>query len=89
MGYINAEELLPQELIELIQKYVDGTLIYIPRKPEHRLKWGTETTTRADLRIRNQQIYADYLVGTDISSLATKYYLSTKSIQRIIREQRT
>ena len=89
MGYRNAEELLPQELIELIQTYVDGTLIYIPRKPEHRLKWGTETTTKADLQIRNQQIYMDYLAGIDVATLSTKYYLAPKSIQRIIREQRT
>ena len=36
MGYIRAEEILPGEIIELIQEYVDGTNIYIPRKQEHR-----------------------------------------------------
>ena len=32
MSYIKAENVLPQELIEAIQQYVDGKLIYIPRK---------------------------------------------------------
>ena len=30
MSYIRAEHVLPQELIETIQQYVDGKLIYIP-----------------------------------------------------------
>ena len=32
MGYIKAETVLPVEIIELIQEYVDGKNIYIPRK---------------------------------------------------------
>ena len=32
MSYIKAENVLPQELIEAIQQYVDGKLIYIPCK---------------------------------------------------------
>ena len=40
MGYIRAEEILPIEVIELIQQYVDGENIYIPRKVAHRQEWG-------------------------------------------------
>ncbi len=29
MGYIKAEEILPVEIIELVQQYVDGESIYI------------------------------------------------------------
>lgn len=32
MGYIRAEEILPKEVVALIQQYVDGQTIYIPRK---------------------------------------------------------
>lgn len=32
MSYIKAEEILPKELLETIQQYVDGQLIYIPCK---------------------------------------------------------
>ena len=30
MSYISAEDVLPKELIETIQQYVDGKTIYIP-----------------------------------------------------------
>ena len=85
MGYIRAEEILPIEVIELIQKYVDGETIYIPRKPENRQAWGAGTQIKQELQMRNRQIYKDYLAGSKISELASKYYLSEKSIQRIIR----
>ena len=32
MGYIKAENVLPDEIIELIQNYIDGEYLYIPRK---------------------------------------------------------
>ena len=86
MGYIRAEEILPIEVIELIQQYVDGESIYIPRKSEHRQEWGAGTQIRQELLARNQQIYRDYLAGSKTLELACKYYLSEKSIQRILRE---
>lgn len=88
MGYIKAEDILPAEIIELIQQYVDGRNIYIPRKADNRQVWGTATTTKQELFSRNQSIYNDYVAGEKVSSLACKYYLSEKSIQRIIRKMR-
>ncbi|MCM1189153.1 MAG: CD3324 family protein [bacterium] len=85
MGYIRAEEILPVEVIELIQQYVDGGNIYIPRKAANRQAWGTGTQIRQELQMRNRQIYLEHLAGSKISELASKYYLSEKSIQRIIR----
>ncbi len=88
MGYIKAEEILPAEVIELIQQYVDGRTIYIPRKQNHRQEWGKSTKIKQELSVRNEQIYKDYRTGLKISELAEKYFLSEKSIQRIIRENR-
>ena len=88
MGYRKAEEILPIEIIELIQQYVDGESIYIPRKSPHRRAWGTGTQIKQELLMRNQQIYMDYLAGNKTSELACKYYLSKKSIQRILRIQK-
>lgn len=84
MGYIKAEEILPIEIIELIQQYVDGRNIYIPRKQDNRQEWGTKTSYRCELQNRNQLIYRDYLSGMTVYELAESYYLSEKSIQRII-----
>ncbi|MBD5545776.1 MAG: hypothetical protein HDR01_16425 [Lachnospiraceae bacterium] len=88
MGYIRAEEILPVEIIELIQKYVDGTNIYIPRKQENKQQWGAKTSYKYELQNRNQSIYRDYLSGMAICELAKDYYLSEKSIQRIIRQEK-
>ncbi len=86
MGYIRAEEILPVEVIELIQQYVDGEIIYIPRKSAHRQAWGAGTQIRQELSVRNRNIYGDYLAGSRTSELACKYFLSEKSIQRILKK---
>ena len=88
MGYLKAEEILPIEIIELIQQYVDGENIYIPRKSSHRQAWGTGTQIKQELLRRDRQIYEDYLVGSKTEELACKYLLSEKSIQRILRKMR-
>lgn len=85
MGYRKAEEVLPMEIIKLIQQYVDGENIYIPRKESNRQNWGSRTQIKQELNERNNRIYEDYNRGMRIAELAKKYYLSEKSIQRIIR----
>lgn len=88
MGYVRAEQILPEEIIHLIQQYVDGECIYIPRRLNERTEWGTKTGIRKDLETRNQDIYSDYEKGYSIEQLAYKYYLSEKSIQRIIYQMK-
>lgn len=88
MCYRRAEDILPMELIEMIQQYVDGENIYIPRKAESRREWGSSTRIREKLGQRNESICADLAAGMKVPELAEKYYLSEKSIQRIIREQK-
>ena len=88
MGYRRAETILPMEIIELIQQYVDGESIYIPRKLENKQQWGARTAIKQELSVRNQRIYMEYLAGVQVKVLAREYFLSEKSIQRIIRENR-
>ena len=38
MSYINAKDVLPNELISEIQKYVDGVNLYVPKIFEKRSK---------------------------------------------------
>lgn len=85
MSYIKAEDILPEEVIELIQQYVDGQSIYIPRKAENRRAWGCGTDYKAELRRRNKAIRHDHAQGIPIAELADKYHLSEKSIRRILR----
>lgn len=84
MNYKKAEDVLPQEVIELIQKYVDGQCIYIHRIENKRKSWGSDTDIRRELSERNRKIYYDFLSGMMVSELAARYFLSIKSIQRIV-----
>ena len=77
MKYIKAIDVLPKEVIEIIQEYIDGEYLYIPRKRE---KSGIKNS----LKIRNNEIYRKYLQGTPIYKLTKEYFLSEKSIRRII-----
>lgn len=88
MSYIRADKVLPIEIIELIQTYIDGENIYIPRKEDNKQTWGNGTRIRQELDERNSSIFADYQQGIQVSELAEKYYLSEKSIQRIILEKK-
>ena len=88
MGYRKAEQILPNEIIELIQNYVDGECIYIPRKENARRNWGENTNIRKELKERNLSIYLDYQGGMKETQIAEKYFLSVKSIQRIIGQMK-
>ena len=86
MSYMNAEEVLPKVLVKEIQKYVDGQLLYIPRKNENSLSWGEKSGSRERLAERNQEIVNRYYSGETITNLSKIYYLSEKRIQGIIYE---
>ncbi len=88
MSYRRAEDVLPIDVIRIIQTYIDGEILYIPRKENQRREWGHQTTVRQELRERNQSILFDYQSGLTNVQLAEKYYLSEKSIQRIVREEK-
>ena len=86
MSYVNAENVLPKSLVDEIQKYVDGKLIYVPRKDENSLSWGEKSGTREKMAERNRMIVNRYYSGETIVELSGVYYLSEKRIQGIIHE---
>lgn len=88
MVYINALETLPEGLIEQIQEYVDGQVIYIPKIKSKKCKWGEKTDTKAYFKERNFEIYNSYQNGTTVYELSAKYFITPKSIQRIIRNMK-
>ena len=88
MSYKKATHVLPPKLLEQVQEYVDGEYLYIPRITENKKDWGAATTTRQELRDRNRCIYNAWLAGASIQQLAEEFFLSTKSIQRIITQMK-
>ena len=86
MSYIRADAILPRDLLEAIQHYVDGKLIYIPCREKQ--EWGSETSSKEFFRERNERILREHLGGMSVKALALRFSLSEKSIQRILRMQR-
>ena len=86
MSYIRADEILPGELLEAIQQYVDGQTIYIPKKEKQ--EWGSGTSAKEFFRERNESIYESYQEGISEEELSRRFSLSRKSIQRILRSQK-
>ncbi|MGG7163123.1 CD3324 family protein [Clostridium ihumii] len=88
MKYVKAQDVLPEEIVKIIQEHVDGKYLYVPRKHENHKSWGENNGTKSMLKIRNIEIYKKYLNGATIKTLTEEYYLSEKSIRRIIYEER-
>lgn len=88
MRYCKASDVLPAELIEEIQKYIDGQYLYIPRQEQLRRSWGDNTRTRAEIRQRNRQIAQERADGASIRSLAERYFLAEKTVAAILRRYR-
>lgn len=88
MSYIKAEMVLPKEILVLVQQYADGQYLYIPKKEENRKSWGENTDSRQQLRLRDAEIYEKYQNGACSTELAEEYFLSLKSIQRILLKEK-
>ena len=83
MKYLNASDILPDELLKEIQKYVSGEAIYIPSNVE-RKKWGHGSGARLFYKQRNEEIRYKYSQKVSIEKLAEEYCLSTETIRKIV-----
>ncbi len=83
MKYINAAEVLPDKLVQEIQAYINGQLIYIPRTDRSR-EWGALSGARHYYSERNRMIRDAYHRGETIDDLAARYGLAHSTIRNII-----
>ena len=81
MSYINANLVLPEELINEIQKYVNGINLYIPKVQQAKRACSSY---RLEIRRRNREICERFSQGEKVPRLAAEYFLSEKSIYRIL-----
>ena len=89
MKYEKAQNILPDGIIEMIQNYIDGVYIYIPKKNENKKSWGENTETKRYLKVRDKEIFNKYSSGASVKILAAEYFLTEGSIRRIIRNQKS
>lgn len=87
MKYINANAILPDVLVEELQKYVQAGYVYIPAKDEQHKSWGELSGYRKVLKERNESIITEYRSGISMEELANKYCLSVYAIRKIIYQK--
>ena len=85
MNYKNGSNLLPKELLDAVQQYVQGEYIYIPIRDKRENVKPTEY--ELELTNRDEHIYEKALEGVNNKVLSQLYHLSESSIRRIILKQ--
>lgn len=88
MKYINANVILPDGLVEELQKYVQAGYIYVPAREEQHKAWGELSGYREELEKRNGKIISEYRQGSSVEELADRYSLSTSAIRKIIYQKK-
>lgn len=83
MKYRNASDVLPDELLKEVQKYISGETLYIPNGLE-RKKWGHDSGARTFYKQRNEEIRCKYYNKVSIDSLSDEYCLSVETIKKIV-----
>ncbi|WP_197029589.1 CD3324 family protein [Butyrivibrio sp. AE3004] len=83
MKYENAKNILPEKLLEEVQKYAEGKVIYIPKK-ESAKGWGEASGYRKRLNKRNSIICNRYSAGHSIMEIAEEFYLSPETIKKLV-----
>lgn len=89
MSYINAGSILPKVLLEEIQYYIDADYLYIPRKEENKKSWGEINNSKEQTYLRNREIYGLYKNGASARDIADTYFLSVKTVYKIIQNMKT
>ncbi|NHN29331.1 CD3324 family protein [Paenibacillus agricola] len=89
MGYKNGRDFLPASLLKQLQDYIQGEIIYIPKKEQTRAGWGENNGTRQTIQRRNFEIYRLYENGSTVPELIQTYHLSEDSIRKIIVKTRS
>ncbi|MUK88941.1 hypothetical protein GMD78_11100 [Ornithinibacillus sp. L9] len=84
MSNVKAKTVLPQELLEEIQNYVQGETIYIPKPKARYQKWGACSGAKKSIAKRNALIKQSFRNGVPIEQLAEEYYLSVETIKKIV-----
>jgi Mor family transcriptional regulator len=87
MQYQNAAKVLPRRLLQAVQAYAGGELLYIPADAGAKSQWGSRNGARQHYTERNHEIRTRYQRGESVDTLADSYGLSEDSIRKIIRNR--
>ncbi|WNR43626.1 CD3324 family protein [Paenibacillus roseipurpureus] len=88
MSYKNGKDVLPPNLLKQLQEYIQGEIVYIPKKEQKRAGWGENNGTRIIIERRNREIFRLYQTGSSVMELIKVFHLSEDSIRKIIVKTR-
>lgn len=88
MKYVSASDILPEQLLQEIQKYVQGRTIYIPSREDGRKKWGQLSGQRDYLRKRNLEIRQSFRKGIGVEQLSQSYCFAVETIRKIVYQKK-
>lgn len=83
MKYENAKDILPQELLREVQRYISGAVMYVPSGGE-RKPWGEVSGYKSVLTQRNRDIRNKFVEGATADELAEQFFLSPDTIRKIV-----
>lgn len=83
MNYKRGSEVLPAHLLQEIQKYVEGSLIYIPKK-SRKAGWGHLSGARQSIDRRNRTILCLFEQGKSMEELSDQFHLGEDTIKKIV-----
>jgi Mor family transcriptional regulator len=83
MKYVNAD-ILPEELLKEVQKYMNGVMVYVPKPEGARKGWGVNSGSRKYLNQRNNEIRQRFSQGATVGQLSEQFFLSCDSIKKIV-----
>lgn len=83
MKYINAAEVLPEQLLIEVQKHINGELLYIPNSCYHK-KWGEKNGSKNYFYTRNQQMKDMYQNGYTMEQISREFGLAFETVRKII-----
>ena len=84
MKYLNAKSILPKAMLEELQQYAEGEILYVPKRPQNRKQWGEIQGTKNKTHERNKVIRAAYSQGATFSELAEEYCLTEETVKKIV-----
>lgn len=83
MKYVNAAEILLEQLLKELQTYIDGRVLYIP-KASAKKEWGAASGARTFYQERNKEIQKLFKEGCSVEELTEQYGLAYSTIKKII-----
>ncbi len=90
MKYINAKDILPENILKQLQTYAAGTLLYVPKEREEK-SWGEVSGYRTYLLKRNRMILNFFQYGVSLDEISNAFGLAKGTVKKIIynKERRT